>query len=81
MMIFSNHGTKRDREKPAFIFKRCIGELMRTGYCPPNIVLVVDKINIENLPPPNEKIEAFRLFLGDGEYLMQGTRPKSKNGP
>ena len=80
-MMFSSHRTKRDREKPGFIFKRCIGELMRTGYCPPNIVLVVDQINVENLPPPNEKIEAFRLFLGDGEYLMQGPISNPRRGP
>ena len=63
-------GDTGDRPPPTY--KQCIGELMRTGYCPPFVVLLVAKIDIEQLPPPNDDVEAFRLYLTDGEYVMQG---------
>lgn len=62
-------GDTGDRPPPTY--KQCIGELMRTGYCPPFVVLLVAKIDIEQLPPPNDDVEAFRLYLTDGEYVMQ----------
>ena len=60
-------------DKQTFKFKPCIAEFMRTSYCPPDIVLLVTKIGIERANPPHEEREAYRLYLSDGEYTIQGT--------
>ncbi|KAI9785402.1 MAG: hypothetical protein M1816_000417 [Peltula sp. TS41687] len=58
--------------KPKFIYRPVIGELLRTRYCAPNIVLLVAKIEEEAVPPPNDDRYAVRLYLIDGEYMIQG---------
>lgn len=58
--------------KPKFVFKPCIAELIRTEYCAPSMVLLVTQIEIECAKPPHENRGAYRLYLSDGEYMMQG---------
>lgn len=63
-----------NEEAKAFRFQPCIAEMMRTGYNPPSIVLLVQRIQIERAKPPHDDLEAFRLFVSDGAYTMQGER-------
>lgn len=58
--------------------KPVIEEIARTEVCFPNIRLVVEDITVAPVPdrkvessPENEKA-AFRLWLGDGEKVIQG---------
>ncbi|KAI9887651.1 MAG: hypothetical protein M1823_000515 [Watsoniomyces obsoletus] len=62
----------QDKDGPGFVYKPCIGELIRTSYHPPNLVLLVVKIEIEPASGGgDEGNEAFRLFLSDNEYIIQ----------
>ncbi len=64
--------TDQDGGDQGFVYKPCIGELIRTGYHPMNIVLLVVKIEVESSGPADQSIQAFRLFLSDNEYIIQG---------
>lgn len=69
---YEDDDDEQERSKPAFIYKPCIGELVRTCYCPPGIVLLVAKIEEEPVAPPHDHRSALRLYLIDGEYMIQG---------
>lgn len=55
--------------------KSVIKELVRTRYCFPDIVLLVDKISIAKIrsAESSKDVEAYRLFLSDREKCIQGT--------
>ncbi len=58
--------------------KPVIKELVRTQFCFPDIVLLVDKIIITKIlsakSPHN--LEAYRLYLTDREKSIQGSQPR-----
>ena len=59
---------------PSFALKPVIRELVRTQVCFPNLRLLVDKVSIIVLPEDEYGLgnKAFRLFLTDGEMIIQG---------
>ena len=61
------------QKKAAMGLKPCIAELVRTQYCPPSMVLVVQKIMEVPVHTPRGPKQAFRLMLTDGEKMIQGT--------
>ncbi|KAI9769995.1 MAG: hypothetical protein M1840_003706 [Geoglossum simile] len=61
------------RKKAAMGLKPCIAELVRTQYCPPSMVLVVQKIMEVPVHTPRGPKQAFRLMLTDGEKMIQAT--------
>ncbi len=58
--------------------KPVIQELVRTQFCFPDIVLLVDKIIIARVSSANdsENVEAYRLYLTDREQSIQGSQPR-----
>ena len=58
--------------------KPVIEEIARTEVCFPNIRLIVEDITVVPVPNPNVQSSpgteraAFRLWLGDGEKMIQG---------
>ena len=50
--------------------KPIIAEIARTEVCFPSIKLLIDKISLENIP--GTETWAFRLWLTDGEKVVQG---------
>ena len=60
--------------KPELSLKPVIKELARTQVCFPNVKLLVDRISIVTLPATKESTEtnAFRLYLTDGDWTIQG---------
>lgn len=58
--------------------KPVIQELVRTQFCFPDIVLLVDKIIIARISSANdsENVEAYRLYLTDREQSIQGSQPR-----
>lgn len=63
-----------DEENPSCGVKPIIKELVRTEVCFPDLKLLVDKVYIVNLSNPDDQPsrEAFRLYLSDGEKMIQG---------
>lgn len=57
-----------DSSKP-FIPQRLIADLLRTRYCVPGSVLLVE--NIETRIPVSKRYRTVRLLLGDGELCIQ----------
>ena len=58
-----------------FIFnlKPVIKELLRTEVCAPDLVLLVDRIYVVDLPNAKKRgTEGFKLYLSDGEKVIQG---------
>lgn len=68
------------KEKEDFNFKPRIAEILRTDYCIPSIVLLVTKIQVLKVLKSEEDLEAYRLWLNDGEKVIQGKRGKIWNG-
>lgn len=60
--------------KPELSLKPVIKELARTQVCFPNVRLLVDRISIATLPATKDSTEtkAFRLYLTDGDWTIQG---------
>lgn len=60
--------------KPELSLKPVIKELARTQVCFPNVKLLVDRVSIVTLPATKESTEtqAFRLYLTDGDWTIQG---------
>lgn len=60
--------------KPELSLKPVIKELARTQVCFPNVKLLVDRVSIVTLPATKESAEtqAFRLYLTDGDWTIQG---------
>lgn len=50
--------------------KPIIAEIARTEVCFPNIKLLIEKISLENIS--GTETWAFRLWLTDGEKIVQG---------
>ncbi|KAI9881640.1 MAG: hypothetical protein M1830_000205 [Pleopsidium flavum] len=50
--------------------KPCIAELLRTDYCQPGLVMLVDKVVVVTMAS-TEKNQAYRLYLSDGEKNIQ----------
>lgn len=77
---FALSGTTMDENyrpvefKPELSLKPVIKELARTQVCFPNVRLLVDRISIVTLPATNDSTEtkAFRLYLTDGDWTIQG---------
>lgn len=77
---FALSGTTMDENhllpefKPELSVKPVIKELARTQVCFPNAKLLVDRISIVTLPATKESTEtkAFRLYLTDGDWTIQG---------
>lgn len=59
---------------PELSLKPVIKELARTQVCFPNVKLLVDRVSIVTLPATKESTEtqAFRLYLTDGDWTIQG---------
>lgn len=62
----------KDEEFPTI--KPLIKELVRTQYCFPDLVLLVDKIIIAKVPSDGDSddVEAYRLYLTDRQKSIQG---------
>ncbi|KZF21189.1 hypothetical protein L228DRAFT_262236 [Xylona heveae TC161] len=58
-------------EASSIRLKPCILELIRTEYCVPSLILLVDKISIVPVETPQGPKEAFKLWLSDGEKRIQ----------
>jgi hypothetical protein len=60
----------------AVVLKPVIKELARTQVCFPDIKLLVDRISIVTLSTKEQSQEnqAYRLFLSDGEKIIQGIK-------
>ncbi|KAI9736264.1 MAG: hypothetical protein M1834_001150 [Cirrosporium novae-zelandiae] len=58
-------------EEEPLELRPCIAELVRTEYCPPELLLLVDKILIVDTETEHEILQAYKLFLSDGEYCIQ----------
>lgn len=63
------------QNKGSTTIKPVIKELVRTQFCFPNIVLLVDKIIIARISPAKGfgDVEAYRLYLSDREKSIQGS--------
>lgn len=66
------YGGGKDEELPTV--KPLIKELVRTQYCFPDLVLLVDKIIIAKVPSLGDAgdVEAYRLYLTDRQKCIQG---------
>ncbi|KAH0543714.1 hypothetical protein FGG08_002030 [Glutinoglossum americanum] len=63
-----------DAQKKAIMgLKPCIAELVRTQYCPPSMVLLVQMVMIVPVQTPKGLKHAFRMMMTDGEKTIQGT--------
>lgn len=64
--------------KGGVTIKPVIKELVRTQFCFPDIVLLVDKIIIAKFPSAKgpQNLEAYRLYLTDREKSIQGSQPR-----
>lgn len=60
--------------KSELCLKPIIKELVRTQVCFPNVKLLVDRVSIVTLPATKEstEIQAYRLYLTDGDWTIQG---------
>lgn len=58
--------------EPELKLKPCIAELLRTDYCQPGLIMVVDKILVVTMAN-TEQNQAYRLYLSDGEKNIQGS--------
>ena len=57
------------------ILKPVIKELVRTEVYPPSLELLVDRITIvPNIKDKKGMLEAFRVWLNDGDKCIQGKR-------
>ena len=45
----------------------CIAEIVRTGYCRPDLILHVRCINVQDVGSR----QAYKMFLSDGELVIQ----------
>ena len=56
--------------------KPVINEMVRTQFCFPDIMLLVDKIIIAKIASKHDSsdVEAYRLYLTDQEKSIQGSR-------
>ena len=54
--------------------KPVLREMVRTGVLVPKVTLLVDKIIIARVPtsPDSTPMEAYRMYLTDGEKSIQG---------
>ncbi|KAI9770202.1 MAG: hypothetical protein M1835_006593 [Candelina submexicana] len=65
-----------EEEPPKLRFRPCIAELMRTEYCAPSIILLVHRIKIVDVEGPHGTLQAYRVWFGDGEKVIQGILKK-----
>lgn len=66
------------KNKGSTTIKPVIKELVRTQFCFPDIVLLVDRIIIGKVPSAEGSgdVEAYRLYLTDREKSIQGSWPR-----
>ena len=70
-----SHDLNPDTVQPHHTLRPVIKELVRTQVRFPNLKLLVDKVTVVVLPEQENAAgnKAYRLFLTDGEKMIQGT--------
>ncbi len=66
-----NHREADGEQEPELKLKQCIAELLRTDYCRPGLILLVDKVVVVTMANTKDN-QAYRLYLSDGEKNIQG---------